>query len=209
MRLLSDITRHDIRNQLQALQGFIELAETMNNGPQMHEFLGKMHIISETIRLQMDFARDYHDLGILAPQWQSIEGIVAQVRSQLDFGAIELAADLGGLEIFADPLLMKVFYNLFDNAIKYGDTITRIALSSHTVPEGLLILVEDNGMGIISRNKKKIFERGFGNNTGFGLFLTREILSITGIIIRETGKYHEGACFELIIPPGAYRYSSP
>ena len=89
MRLLSDITRHDIRNKLHALLGFLELSETLSTNPKMHEFLGKMRKISETIRLQMDFARDYHDLGILAPQWQSIEALVTQVRCQLDLGAIE------------------------------------------------------------------------------------------------------------------------
>jgi PAS domain S-box-containing protein len=208
MRLLSDITRHDIRNKLHALQGYLELSETISTNPGMNEFIGKMRKISETIRLQMDFTRDYQDLGILAPQWQSIEDLVAQVRSQLDFGAIDIAVDLEGLEIFADPLLEKVFYNLFDNAIKYGKTISRITISSTEVPEGLLILVEDDGIGIISRNKKKIFDRGFGTNTGFGLFLTREILSITGITIRENGKYREGARFEMIIPPGAYRIPS-
>ena len=38
------------------------------------------------------------------------------------------------------------------------------------------------------------------------LFLAREILSITGITIHETGTYGKGARFELAVPKGAYRF---
>jgi len=53
-----------------------------------------------------------------------------------------------------------------------------------------------------------IFRRGYGKNTGLGLFLTREILSITGIIIDAVSKEGEGACFELIVPPDHYRLTT-
>jgi len=52
-------------------------------------------------------------------------------------------------------------------------------------------------------NKELIFKRGFGSNTGLGLFLTREILAITGIEIAETGV--KGARFEIRVPQGRYR----
>jgi len=42
-------------------------------------------------------------------------------------------------------------------------------------------------------------------NTGMGLFLSREILSITGITLRETGKPGEGARFGMTVSKGAYR----
>ena len=49
------------------------------------------------------------------------------------------------------------------------------------------------------------FDRGVGKNTGMGLFLAREILSITGIGIRETGEPGHGARFEMIVPDNAWR----
>ena len=48
--------------------------------------------------------------------------------------------------------------------------------------------------------------RGFGEHTGLGLFLSREILSITGITIAETSEPGKGARFEMIVPKGAYRF---
>jgi signal transduction histidine kinase len=56
--------------------------------------------------------------------------------------------------------------------------------------------------------RKHLFERGFGNHTGLGLFLSREILAITGIAITENGEAGKGARFEMTVPKGAYRFSS-
>jgi signal transduction histidine kinase len=68
-----------------------------------------------------------------------------------------------------------------------------------------LIVCEDDGEGIPAEEKERIFDRGFGKNTGMGLFLAREILSITGITIRETGKPGKGGRFEIMVPKGVYR----
>ncbi|MFY9800769.1 MAG: ATP-binding protein, partial [Methanoregula sp.] len=73
-------------------------------------------------------------------------------------------------------------------------------------PDGITILIEDNGPGIPASSKEKIFERGYNGRDGSGLFLVREILSITGIAIQETGTEGVGARFEILVPKGAYRY---
>ena len=55
--------------------------------------------------------------------------------------------------------------------------------------------------------KETIFKRGFGTNSGYGLFFIREILAITGMDIRETGVYGEGVRFEITLLPETWRYS--
>ena len=67
------------------------------------------------------------------------------------------------------------------------------------------MLWEDNGTGIEESEKEKIFERGYGKNTGFGLFLVREVLALTGITITETGHPGQGARFLMKVPKEAYR----
>ena len=109
-------------------------------------------------------------------------------------------------EIYADPLLEKVFYNLIDNAIRYGETVTAIRFYYQISDKGLALICEDDGVGVPAESKEQIFERGIGRNTGMGLFLTREILLITGITIQENGTYGKGARFELLIPNGAWRF---
>jgi signal transduction histidine kinase len=68
-----------------------------------------------------------------------------------------------------------------------------------------VIICEDDGIGVPPQNKAQIFTRGFGRDSGLGLFLLREILSITGISIRETGDYGKGARFEMLVPKEDYR----
>jgi len=83
--------------------------------------------------------------------------------------------------------------------------VTEIRVSSRNEGDDLIVVWEDNGIGIAADEKERIFERGFGKNTGLGMFLVREILSLTGITIKETGEPGTGARFEIIVPKGAYR----
>jgi signal transduction histidine kinase len=101
-----------------------------------------------------------------------------------------------------------VFYNLIDNALRYGgEQMTTIQVSSQESDTGLTLLCEDDGVGITEEDKKRLFTRGFGKNTGLGLFLSREILSITGITITENGTPGKGARFEITVQKGGYRFT--
>ena len=83
--------------------------------------------------------------------------------------------------------------------------MTTIRISSWEIETGLVISVEDVGVGISAGDKKHLFDRGFGKHTGLGLFLSREIFVITGITITETGEPVRGARFEILVPDGGYR----
>jgi len=109
--------------------------------------------------------------------------------------------------MFADPLVVKVFYNLMDNAVSHGGTITCIRFSPRRHGDDYVIVCEDDGVGVPAEEKEKIFERGFGKHTGLGLALSREILSITGITITENGRPGKGARFEITVPKGSYRFA--
>jgi signal transduction histidine kinase len=110
-----------------------------------------------------------------------------------------------GQEVFADPLVVKVFYNLMDNALRYGGKITTIRFSVQESGDDSLIVCEDDGDGVPANEKEKIFDRGFGKNTGLGLALALEILAITGITITEAGVPGIGARFEITVPKEAWR----
>jgi signal transduction histidine kinase len=114
--------------------------------------------------------------------------------------------DMDDIELYADPLLPRIFYNLLVNSIQHGDhRMTKIRLSARTAGESLILVYEDNGTGIPDNEKLKIFEFGYGKKTGFGLFLAREILGFTGLTITETGEPGKGARFEIVVPKGKYR----
>jgi signal transduction histidine kinase len=108
--------------------------------------------------------------------------------------------------MYADQMVEKVLFNLFENSVRHGHHLTCIRLTSHETGLDLIIRYEDDGGGIERDEKEKIFKKGFGKNTGMGLFLIREILSITEISITETGEPGVGVCFEILIPAGKWRY---
>jgi signal transduction histidine kinase len=122
---------------------------------------------------------------------------------------LTLNADIQGVLLFADPMLEKVFSNLLDNSIRHGQRVTEIRVSSQKSGEDLVVVWEDNGTGVAADEKERIFERGYGKNTGLGLFLVREILFLTGITIAETGEPGKGARFEMTVTKGSYRFVNP
>jgi len=120
---------------------------------------------------------------------------------------VKIDVGFSDIEIFADPLLEKVFFNLIDNALRYGgERLSIIRFFARTEGKSLVITCEDDGAGVPPEDKKHIFERGFGHHTGLGLFLSREILGITGITIAETGTFGTGARFEITVPEGMYQF---
>jgi len=116
-----------------------------------------------------------------------------------------LEADIAGVEVYADKMLQNVFDNLVDNAVRHNQKVTTIRVFTHESFGELTIVWEDNGIRIPPDDKEKIFELSYGKHTGQGLFLNREILSITCITITETGVFGKGGRFEIAVPKGAYR----
>ena len=206
--LLSSVTRHDISNKLLALGAYIDLMHENVHQPEVLEgYLNSEAEILKIINGQIQFARDYEDIGIKEPVWNDLAAILAEAYTGLAFGEVRFDAAPGGAEIFADLLIAKVFYNLLDNALRYGGpAMTEIRITAEESPEGLCVIVQDNGAGVAEEDKEQLFTRGFGKNTGFGLFLSREVLSLTGITIAEEGSPGSGARFRVTVPKGQYRF---
>jgi PAS domain S-box-containing protein len=205
LSLLSSITRHDVLNKIAVIQGHLSLSQKKGAGQDYPALIQKIGTTVETIRGQVEFTRVYQNLGTKEPEWQSLSKVLASVHLP---DSVLLQNSLGGLEVYADLMLEKVFFNLIDNSLRHGERVTEIRLEYRPDPEGLAIIFEDNGIGIPAHEKEKIFERGYGKNTGLGLFLAREILGITGIAIQETGDEGKGARFEIRVPQNAYRLPS-
>ena len=207
LNLLSGVTRHDLKNQLLSLNGYLGISKKyLGDAAKMSEFILKEEKISQNMERQIVFTKEYEKIGVNAPVWQDCRTLVDTAAKQAQLGQVTVKNDLlAGVEVFADPLIVKVCYNLMDNAVRYGGKITTIRFSSEERNGEHLFVCDDDGDGVVAEDKERIFERGFGKNTGFGLTLAREILDITGIMIRETGEPGKGARFEMTVPKGAWR----
>jgi len=208
LKLLSGITRHDISNQLTTLRGHLALLKKNQPEASTNEHFEKMNKSAERIFSIIQFTREYEEIGVHVPAWQAISPGVDAAARGVNLGPVVIRNEISPLtEIFADPMIVKAFSNLIDNAVRYGGKIRAIRFSEEGVGNHLKIVCEDDGDGISQDDKEKIFGRGFGRNTGLGLFLVREVLGITGITIQETGEPGKGARFEMTVPEGAFRSS--
>ncbi len=211
LNLLSNITRHDILNQITAAAGYLELMEldkAIPPGTTADKYLEKVSGIIETIKQQIQFTAYYKNLGEQRPDWFNIGRIVAETYRNNAFEHIKLKNNVKSVEVLADPLFEKVIYTLFDNASVHGEKISHIIFNAEETKNGLLITCEDDGTGIPDDAKEKIFKREYYKNSGLGLFLSKGILAMTGLKIRETGQFGEGARFEISVPEGKYRFTN-
>jgi signal transduction histidine kinase len=95
-----------------------------------------------------------------------------------------------------------------ENSLRHGEKVTKISLRAEENAGDMDLIYEDNGAGVPVEAKEKIFRREYFKNTGFGLFLTREILAITGLSVVENGTPGTGARFVIHAPKGTFRIGS-
>jgi PAS domain S-box-containing protein len=205
LNLLSSVTRHDILNQLVGIVGYLELARESSSLGDTRTMVEMAAKAAMTMRRQIEFTRQYQDVGVQTPVWQDLREVIAGAVSEAGNRQVKFLIELDPVRIYADPLFERVFSNLIENAINHGEKVTTIRFSTRITDSGLVILCEDDGIGVPAHEKELIFSPGYGRKTGYGLFLVREILAITGVTIRETGQENKGAHFEISVPKDAYR----
>lgn len=206
LNLMNMVTRHGIINKQTALMGLLELVKDRTTDAESLRYLRKVQDIATAVGEQIEFTRQYQDLGVKTPSWQNVDERFMYAISHLDLKGCACLRQVDNLEIYADPLLEQVFVNLVENSLLHGGNVTEIRLSFEANGDDTVtLLYEDNGDGIPDREKELIFNQGYGRNSGLGLFLIREILSITRITLRESGTYGKGIRFEITMPKGGYR----
>ena len=124
--------------------------------------------------------------------------------------AINLALVPGALMIKADRMhLSNIFYNLFDNAMKYAGENPDIKLVTELKENRIVVSVSDNGPGIDRAHQKRIFQKFYRVPTanvhdvkgfGLGLFYVKNICEAHRWKISLESAPGAGAAFILEIP---------
>jgi len=199
LAFLNSITSQDILNELTELSGNLE-----RDGQQTD--IARVKEVVARINRQIKFIKEYQDIGASPPEWQNVPDTIMRARVGVNLGRVTVAVEMKNVDVFADRLLEKAFYYMIDNALKHGgDKLSRIRFSDRTLENKLIIVCEDDGVGIPVEKKGALFPETYGRHEGYGLFFVKEILATTGISIRETGIPGKGARFEIHVPYGAHR----
>jgi signal transduction histidine kinase len=202
---LLSVVRHDILNQLTILIGFLQFSEDFIQDPTLRDFLGKEETAGQIIQALIEFTRDFQDLAVEDPRWMPLSSLVRSAQERTDPGNVRIEVQVGSIEIFSPPVLRHVFFTLLKNALDHAHGLTRVTISQVEENGSLLLVCEDDGPGIPEGKKRALFERGHGRNRGYSLWLSKEILSIIGASLQETGREGAGARFEIRVPEGMWR----
>jgi PAS domain S-box-containing protein len=206
LNTLTKITRHDIINQLTILLGYVEfLEQALPEDKSIKKHAEKIKNAAQTIQNLVEFTREYQNLGMDLACWHTLDHLIHKAVDTANARSLKIAIDPRPVSIYADPLIERVFENLVDNSIRYGETVSEIRVSFDESDHHGKIIFEDNGTGIPAAQKNKIFSKGSGKTQGFGLFISKEILEYHGISIIETGEPGKGARFEIEVPVARYK----
>jgi sensor histidine kinase regulating citrate/malate metabolism len=115
---------------------------------------------------------------------------------------VRILTDTGDAAILADPLLDRGLHYLFLDALCQGAKVTEVRISLILTGANGILILESDGDGFPAEEKARLFDRGYGRTGSWGLFLTREILAVTGMAITESGDSDRGQRFEITLPPG-------
>jgi len=212
------VASHDLSEPLRVIRGFAEILEQRLRARLDEEeqaFLA--HLISGTRRMQdlVDGLLAYSRIARLVPS-NTVTDLTAIVTACLD----DLAARVreAGATVVVNPLpvvsgdptvMRQLFQNLLANALKFvhPDRFPTITVTAQRENSGWRISVTDNGMGVASRHRQRIFGM-FARlhtdeeypGTGIGLAICKRIVEQRGGRIWVEDNPGEGSVFCFTLP---------
>lgn len=205
LNVLTSLTRHDIQNKVTVLLGYLGRAQKREKDPVIIEYLERQELAAKAIRDEITITRDFKDLGSDPPDWLNIREVVAAAATRYSDSPVSFSVKISDLFVYGDRQMERVFSRLFENAVHSKSPPRSISVFTRAEPDKIVIAVEYESQGISPENKGRIFELGGEEPDLRGLFIVREILSLTGISLEETGEYGKLTRFEIGIPPVSYR----
>jgi two-component system phosphate regulon sensor histidine kinase PhoR len=223
---------HELRTPLTLIKGYVEtLLDGAKDDPSVAtRFLQKIekHTARLTFLIEDLLTLSHLEAGqtVVHPQANHLEPIVERVIEELQTTATEKHLTLRNeispeLEANIDAdRIQQVFYNLIDNAVKYGRENGHVAIRARTDNGTVEVAVEDDGRGIPEDARQRIFERFYrvdrarsrdAGGTGLGLAIVKHIVQAHGGKVWVESKLEEGSTFYFTVPLAApvERFSLP
>jgi heavy metal sensor kinase len=225
-RFTSDAA-HELRTPLTALKGRIGV--TLGQGRQPTEYQDALRDmetqVDRLIRLSNDLlfiARLGHKERLEQPSDIALDDLIAalldQVRPLAEAKTISLTGSVPpGLTIRGNmDLLIRLFLNLLDNAIKYTPAGGEVAVTAERQTERLCVHVRDSGPGIPPEQQPHLFERFYRvekdrarptraggsvqGGAGLGLAIAQEIAQAHGGRLQVRSQPGQGSTFTFCLP---------
>ncbi|MBI4229098.1 MAG: PAS domain S-box protein [Deltaproteobacteria bacterium] len=207
---------HEIRNPLNALYLNLDLLEDemeINGQTQNPNIAKLMKIVREEIERLGELAKGYLSLsGIFKrqPQITQLNEIIDRLSEEVSIEClkrhinlrIDLDPDLP-LVIWDRNQFHRVILNLLNNSFEAMPGGGDISVSTTCNGEGILIKIEDSGIGIPEKYQDKLFTPFFSlknSGTGLGLFLVKEMVRAHGGTIAIESETQLGTSIVIELP---------
>lgn len=191
LRLLNQVTRHDIRNDLQVVGAYAELLDD-HVDEQGQEYLDVIKRNTDSAVALTTTVRDLAEVMLrddAEPGHVSLERTLSQqveeIRSAYSEAVFTVEGSLPAVEVRADEMLTSVFRNILRNAVQHNDKTPPTVAVSATADEtnGVAeVRIADNGPGIPENQRGDVFgkgEKGLDSpGAGIGLYLVRSLVEI-------------------------------
>ena len=205
-RFYNSLLRHDIYNKNEIAIGYLGLLKNSDLSEKDMEIVTKaVRAITEGNKLieavkKLEIINDKKEMSDIA-----IDDVMEQVISHYSEEAkkrdIEVAYKPSGAVVRGNELVEDVFSNLIKNSIEHSYA-QHITIYAKDCDDGWNIYIEDDGVGIPSDAKNKVFQQGWkgkgSTGSGLGLYLVKKIVDgLGGRIWVESGEdeYPEGCRF--------------
>lgn len=202
---LNTLFRRFSQNQLSHAAETLREMGRLAGQDKIQEPIRELMQLIDNIRFHLGLLEEYLADDIMPPDWHPVDGILNRALSSRNLAHIRFFSDIRGIEIFTDRDCGRIFHTLLDNSAHHGKKVTSIRVTSVETAGGLLIAYTDDGIGIPDNEKPTLFEWGHGIHRAHSLFLSRQMLAVTDISIRENGTYGKGVRFEILVPAGRWR----
>jgi PAS domain S-box-containing protein len=96
LNTLNSITRHDVLNQITALDMMLQILKEITSDKESLDLISKAQDSTNRLTRQVQFTREYQDIGVQAPKWQSVSACIGNAQKLLDVCPfeVEVKADL-------------------------------------------------------------------------------------------------------------------
>ncbi len=202
LQFIGSLTRHDIRNKLMIAKTNMHLLKKkVENKPELIRYIKGIGLAINQSDKIVEFGSLYEKIDAEQPTQIDVGACFDQAATLIPNIELKIINKCHGLILTANSMMRQLFYNLIDNSLKHGKTVTQIQLYYIQDEEKMWLIYEDNGIGIPKSSKDKIFSEGFttGSGTGLGLKLVKKMVAGYGWVIKETGIPGKGAKFEITI----------
>ena len=200
LNVVGRLSRHDVRNKLSIIiNNLYILRQILGNESELTSYLERIDDTCGSITDIFDFAADYERLGLEEMKPVNAGEAFRMAVSMFDVSEVNVENGCGGLIVYADSLLSRLFYNLIDNSLKHGGGVGWISLSKEICGGEVHVVYEDDGVGIEGGLKRDLFIVN-GDMRVHGLHMLLKIVESYGWSIREEGVPGEGVRFVISLP---------